>query len=134
MIGGRILDTSAIYAWTRRSPYVEAVVWSSVADHIVIAVPVPALAAALGQIHERDWDLVDTLLRDVPVTIVTGELTRTSASALAETLRPAGSSSPAALTAASVVQAARSRGWPVLTAEPFPLRALWPEIDIEPMP
>ncbi|MEU7001940.1 hypothetical protein [Nonomuraea sp. NPDC046570] len=65
---------------------------------------------------------------------VTGELTRTSASAFAETLRPAGSSSPAALTAASVVQAARSRGWPVLTAEPYPLRALWPEIDIEPMP
>ncbi|MER6830896.1 hypothetical protein ABT352_33220 [Streptosporangium sp. NPDC000563] len=133
MIGGRVLDTSALYAWSRRSPYMAAVVWSSVQDHTVIAVPIPALAAALGQIRERDWDLVDTLL-DLPVTITTGDLTRASASNLAATLRPAGSHAPAALTAASVVEAATSRGWPALTAEPYPLHSLAPHLVIEHLP
>ena len=133
MIGGRVLDTSAIYAWSRRSPYAEAVVWSSVQDHIVIAVPIPALAAALSQIRERDWDIVDALL-DLPVTITTGDLTRVSVSSLVKTLRPAGSHAPAALTAASVVEAATSRGWPVLTSEPYPLHSLAPQLVIEYLP
>jgi hypothetical protein len=134
VIGGRVLDTSAIYGFTRRSPYIEAVVWSSVEDHIVLLVPIPALAAALGQIPQRDWDIVEVLLRDVPVTVTTGELTEQTVASLATTLRSAGGAAAAALTAASVVHAARTRGWPVLTAEPYPLRALWPDIAIEPMP
>ncbi|WP_424534231.1 hypothetical protein ACOZ38_28470 [Sphaerisporangium viridialbum] len=134
MIGGRVLDTIAIYGFIRRSPYIEAVVWSSVEDHIVLVVPIPALAAALAQIPEHDRDIVDVLLRDVPVTITTGDLTAQTAAGLADTLRPAGGAAPAALTAASVVHAAKTRGWPVLTSEPYPLRALWPDIAIEPMP
>ncbi|MEV7011753.1 hypothetical protein [Streptosporangium sp. NPDC051022] len=133
MIGGRVLDTSALYAWSRRSPYLEAVAWSSLQDHIVIAVPIPALAAAYGQIRDRDRDILDVLL-NLPVTITTGELTRANASSLARTLRSAGGHAPAALTAASVVEAATSRDWPVLTAEPYPLRALAPHLVIEPLP
>jgi hypothetical protein len=134
MIGGRVLDTSAIYGFSRRSPYIEAVVWSSVEDHIVLLVPIPALAAALAQIPERDWDIVDVLLHDIPVTVTTGDLTKETAASLADTLRPAVGATPAALTAASVVHAAKTRGWPALTNEPYPLRVLWPDIVIEPMP
>lgn len=133
IINSRILDTSAIYAWSRRSPYVEAVVWSSVQDHIVIAVPIPALTAAYGQIHERDWDIVNALL-DLPVTITVGDLTRATAPTLARTLRPAAGHAPAALTAASVVEAATSRSWPVLTGEPYPLHSLAPQLVIERLP
>jgi hypothetical protein len=133
VIGSRVLDTSALRGFVRRSPYVEAVVWSSVMDHVMLLVPPPPSAAAYGQLPESDWDIVRTLL-DLPVTVTAGDLTRDTATELASTLRPAGGFAPAALTAASVVHAARHRGWPVLTGEPDPLRALWTEVLVEPLP
>ncbi len=133
MIGGRVFDTSAIVDFvTGRTRYAEAVVWASVEQQIVVLIPVLALTAALAQIPSRRRDVAEALL-SLPVTVV-ADLTRASAPKIAAALRPVGSGASAVLTAGQVVHCARDRAWPILTADPTPLRALWAEAVIEALP
>ncbi|GLX06609.1 hypothetical protein Misp03_35360 [Microbispora sp. NBRC 16548] len=133
MIGGRVFDSSGLVAFGVGSPYAQAAVWSSVEENLVIVVPAPALVAALAQIPDDRWDIITALL-NLPITVIT-DLTRGTAPGIADTLRAAaGNHAPAGVTAAAVVHAARDRGWPVLTSQPQPLRALWPRVPVEPLP
>ncbi|MEV4065912.1 hypothetical protein [Nonomuraea dietziae] len=133
MIGGRILDSSAILDFgLGRTQYAQAVIWSSLEEGQVVVAPAPAVAAALAQLPDSRWDAIEVLL-GLPITVVT-DITRGNLSALAETLRPAGGRAAYAATAAAVVLAARQRGWPVLTGEPEPLRSLWSEVRVDSLP
>ncbi|MEW9555330.1 hypothetical protein [Nonomuraea sp. NPDC050783] len=107
------------------------------AEHAEYVVPVitttAALTTALAQLPPTAVPILDVLLGMEGTTIV-DDLTRDSVSGVAEVLRPAGSYAGEYVAAATVVQAARRRSIPVVTSAPFPLRALWPEIEIDLVP
>ncbi|WP_440106802.1 hypothetical protein [Streptosporangium sp. H16] len=133
---GRVLDTSALLAWSRRtSPYVDATVWSR-AQHSGYVVPVvtsaPALTAALAQLPHQDVPVLDALL-GMEISIV-DDLTPGSASGVAAILQTAGPYAAEQLTAASIVHTAQRRGLPVITSNPFPLRALAADVEIDLIP
>ncbi|WP_433542104.1 hypothetical protein ACQP10_38100 (plasmid) [Streptosporangium sandarakinum] len=133
---GRVLDSSALTAWARRtSPFVDAVVWSR-AEHSGYVVPIvttaPALTAALAQLPDEAVPILDALL-GMEIAVVE-HLTPGSAPGVAAVLKKAGPYAPEQLTAASLVHAARRRGLPVVTANPFPLTALDPDVEIDPIP
>ncbi|MET7335916.1 hypothetical protein [Nonomuraea sp. NPDC005650] len=134
---GRVLDSSSLVAWGRRtSPFVDATIWAR-AEHAGYVVPLvttgPAVAAALAQLPESAAPVVDALL-GMDVTIV-DDLGRESAPGVAALLRPQHAAyAEQGVTAASVVLAARRRGLPVVTASPLPLVALWPDVEIDLIP
>jgi hypothetical protein len=133
---GRVLDSSALIAWGRRSsPYVDAVIFSR-AEHQGYIVPVittaAALTAALAQLPDKAVATVEALL-GMEISLV-DELTPGSAWAVAATLRGAGSHAAEQVTAATVVQAARLRALPVVTSNPAPLTTLWSEVTIDLIP
>ncbi|MFI6298863.1 hypothetical protein ACIBEJ_45250 [Nonomuraea sp. NPDC050790] len=134
---GRVLDSSALLAWSRRqSPYVEAAIWSRAGhtDYILpIVTTTPALTAALAQLDARHVPVLDTLLGMTDVMIV-DSLTSGSAPGVAEVLRQAGPYAAEQVTSASVVHAATRRCLPVLTWNPYPLVQLWPEVEIDLIP
>lgn len=130
---GRVLDTTALVDFaTRRTRYVEAVIWSRISDVAPLIIPVPALTAALAQIPAPAVPILDTLLA-LEVRVV-DDLTANSARSIAAILKIAGPYAAEALTAASVVHAARRRGLPIVTGNPFPLRALAADVEIDPIP
>ncbi|MEU9837111.1 hypothetical protein AB0D67_36705 [Streptosporangium sp. NPDC048047] len=133
---GRILDSSALTGWARRtSPFVDAVVWSR-AGHSGYVVPIvttaPALTAALAQLPDEAVPILDALLG--MEIVVVEHLTPGSAPGVAAVLKAAGPYAAEQLTAASLVHAARRRGLPVVTANPFPLTALDPDVEIDLIP
>lgn len=134
---GRVLDSSALTAWSlRSSAYLDAVVWSR-AEHRGYVVPLittaAALTAAIAQLPDKAVPVLDALI-GMDITIV-DSLTVGSAPAVAEILRAVAPYAAAqALTAASVAHAARRRGLPIVTADPVPLRALWPGAEIDQIP
>lgn len=132
-----MLDTSALIAWAKRSSaYVDATVWMRV-EHREYVVPVittaAALTAALAQLPASAVPVIDVLLGMEGTTLV-DDLTPGSAPGVAELLRNAGPYAAEQVTAATVVLAARRRALPVVTSNPFPLHALWPEIEIDLIP
>ncbi|WP_327591281.1 hypothetical protein OHA25_60115 (plasmid) [Nonomuraea sp. NBC_00507] len=134
---GRVLDTSALIAWGKRSSaYVDATVWMRT-EHRDYVVPIittaAALTAALAQLPSSAAPVIDVLLGMDGTTLV-DNLTPGSAPGVAEVLRNAGPYAAEQVTAATVVQAARRRSLPVVTSNPFPLQALWPEIEIDLIP
>ncbi|MGW2214059.1 hypothetical protein ACWCSD_03650 [Nonomuraea sp. NPDC001684] len=134
---GRVLDSSALTAWgLRSSAYVDAVVWSR-AEHQGYVVPLittsAALTAAIAQLPDKAVPVLDALV-GMDITIVES-LTAGSAPAVAEILRTVAPYAAAqAVTAASVAYAARRRALPIVTADPVPLRALWPAAEIDLIP
>jgi hypothetical protein len=130
---GRVLDTTALLDFAlRRTRYVEAVVWSRMANVSRLVIPAPALTAALAQLPDRAVPILDVLL-GLEVRIV-DDLTAGSAPAVAAILKAAGPSAAELLTAASVVHAAQRRGLPILTSNAAPLRALAPGVEIDLIP
>jgi hypothetical protein len=133
---GRVLDSSALIAWGRRSsPYVDAVIFSR-AGHQGYIVPVvttaAALTVALAQLPDQAVTTVEALL-GMEISLV-DDLTPGTATAVAETLRLSGFHAAEHVTAATVVQAARHRSLPVVTSNPHPLTTLWPDIAIDLIP
>jgi hypothetical protein len=130
MIGGRVLDTTALAAFAIGRPvYVRALVWAAVEENIVLAVP----SAALG----RAWALLDPehhpalqVLLDLPNTVI-DELG--TASALESGLLLAASGHDD-IVAGQVAASARRRGWPAVTGEPATLRKLDTSVAIEELP
>ncbi|MBG0818726.1 hypothetical protein [Planomonospora sp. ID82291] len=130
---GRVLDSSSLVHWARRSsPYVSAVIFSR-AEHEGYIVPVvttaPAVTAALAQIPDAAVAVLDALVR-MEICVV-DDLTPGSAPGVAEVLRAAGPYAAEQLTAASVVHAARRRDIPVVTSNPHPLVTLADRMGIE---
>ncbi|MFI6456819.1 hypothetical protein ACIBF6_35330 [Streptosporangium amethystogenes] len=133
---GRVLDTSALLTWSlRTSPFVDAVVWSR-AQHSGYIVPLvitaPSLTAALAQLPGQAVPVLQALL-GMEISVIE-DLTPGSAPDVAAILRTAGPYAAEQLTAASVVHTARRRGLPVITSNPFPLRALAAEVEIDLIP
>lgn len=72
MIGGRVLDASAIVAFASGdSIYAAALVWTAVEEGIVLVVPSTAVAAAWARLPDKDHPVLDVLL-NLPVTVVDG--------------------------------------------------------------
>ncbi|MEV4477326.1 hypothetical protein [Nonomuraea sp. NPDC049504] len=134
---GRVLDSSALTAWSlRSSAYIDAIVWSR-AEHREYVVPLittaAALTAAIAQLPDKAVPVLDALI-GMDITIV-DPLTSDSAPAVAEILRTVAPYAAAqAVTAVSVAHAARRRGLPIVTADPIPLRTLWPKAEIDHIP
>ncbi|MFD9947717.1 hypothetical protein ACFWYW_56765 [Nonomuraea sp. NPDC059023] len=137
-MNGRVLDTSALIHWgLRSSPYVDATVWMRAENTGTYVAPLittsAALTAALAQLPAKAVPLLEVLLGMEATTIV-DNLTPSNAPAVAEVLAKAGPDAAEWLTAATVVLAARRRALPVVTAHPFRLVSLWPEIEIDLIP
>ncbi|MGH3766819.1 MAG: hypothetical protein ACRDS0_14700 [Pseudonocardiaceae bacterium] len=109
MIGGRVLDTSALLAFARgTSIYAAAAVWTAVEESIVLIVPSTAVAAAWAELAEEHRQVFDVLLQ-LPVTVI-DNLDEARARAVGQL---GGSQADA-----HTIACARERGWPMLTAHP----------------
>ena len=132
MIGGRVLDTTALLdVATGGTIYARAFVDVAIEQGIVLAVPATALQDAWAATPTGDRPSLDVLLA-LPVTVVEN-LTREAARA-AGTAGHDDVGGCYGTTAAHVVHAALTRGWPILTRDPGPLEAIAPEVLIERLP
>jgi len=130
MIGGRVLDATALAAFaTGRPVYMRALVWAAVEANIVLAVPSAALGRAWALVEPEHHDALRVLL-DLPNTVI-DELTPASAHDSGLLLAAAGHSD---IAAAQVASSARRRGWPAVTGEPGTLRKLDTAVLIEELP
>lgn len=131
MIGGRILDTSALIGFAASSPYPQAVVWTAVEQAVALAVPSGALTEAWSKTRRRDRDALQVLLA-LPVTVVLDLNTQSARDVglLLSRTRQHGN-----LAAGHVIWCAqRRRGWPVVTGEPKTLLAMDSSLEIDRLP
>jgi predicted nucleic acid-binding protein len=109
VIGGRVLDTSALLAFaTETSVYCSALVWTAVRESMVLAVPSTAVAAAWTDLTGKHYQVLEVLL-DLHVTII-DPLDGERARAVGLLGGPQAD--------AHAVVCARERGWPLVTAQP----------------
>ncbi len=109
MIGGRVLDASALVAFARgTSVYAAAAVWTAVEESIVLIVPSTAVAAAWAELAEEHHPVLEVLLH-LPVAVLDN-----LDGARARTVGRLGGHQADA----HAVVCAQERGWPLLTAEP----------------
>ena len=132
MIGGRVLDTSALAdAATGKTIYARALIRTAVEHGIVLAVPTAALMAAWASVPAGDQPFLAMLL-DLPVTVV--DVLDAPAARAAGLLAGSADGPPADLVAAHVAHCAARRHWPVVTADPGPVRAVDPRVTVELLP
>ena len=109
MIGGRVLDASAVLAFaTGTSVYCSALVWTAVQESIVLALPSSAVATAWAGLPQPHHPVLEVLL-SLHVTVIDpldGERARTVG-------RLGGPQADA-----HAIACARDRGWPLVTADP----------------
>lgn len=130
---GRVLDTSALTDFaTQRTRYMEAVVWMHDAYVGSLVIPAPALAAAYAAVPDRARPVLDVLVG--LETVVISPIDQHNAVAIADTLRAAGIAGAEAVTAASVVDAALRRRVPIVTGQPFPVRAISADVELDLIP
>lgn len=132
MIGGRILDTSALLQAARGTPYMQALLYVSHELLITLVIPAPCLADALADLDDpqqqaRLFDLVRSPIASV-AQFGAAEATGTGL------LRASARAVKGCTGAAHAAFLAADRGWPVVSAAPGPIRALHPEVEIEPLP
>jgi hypothetical protein len=131
MIGGVVLDTSSLTdAATGATIYTRAKIRTAVEYGIVLAIPTAALAAAWAQVPPSGYPFL-ALAADLSVAVTDplDEATARDIGLLLSAAQPGPD-----LAAAHVAHTARRRGWPVLTADPQPILAIDPTIEIEHMP
>lgn len=132
MIGGRVLDTSAVLtAATGTNDYTAALLTVAAAHGIVLAVPAGAVQGAWRGTRpaERAWL---ELLLDSPAVVVV-PLAADDARDAGLLAADAGHDDSTAATA-HAVHLARRRGWTVLTADPGPVLELDPQVHAETIP
>lgn len=130
MIGGRVLDASALAAFaTGRPVYMRALVWAAVEENIVLAVPSAALGRAWSMVEAEHHAALQVLL-GLPNTVI-HELSPASAQEAGLLLASQGLDD---IVTGQVVTAARRRGWPAVTGDPGGLRKLDPMVPIEELP
>ncbi len=110
MIGGRVLDASAVTAFVgQRSVYASALVWTATEEDIVLVIPASALLEVRAGI-DGTAEAVLAVLLGLPVTVV---------DVLdAERAREAGGLAVGDVASAHAAACALGRGWPLVTAEP----------------
>ncbi|MGH3614983.1 MAG: hypothetical protein ACRDRK_20795 [Pseudonocardia sp.] len=122
MIGGRVLDSSALAAFAaQRSVYATALVWTAVEEGIVLVLPATAVAGAWWELDEGGRFVLEVLLR-LPVAVV-DPLDLDRARIVGE--RGGDRHAHAAVCASD-------RGWPLVTADAGRYRGR--SIDLEPLP
>ncbi|MFC5995357.1 hypothetical protein ACFQE5_14175 [Pseudonocardia hispaniensis] len=130
MIGGRVLDATALAAFaTGRPVYMRALVWAAVEENLVLAIPSAALGRAWALLDPEQHPALQVLL-GLPITVI-------------DELGPAAAQESGLLMAASghddivagqVAASARRRGWPAVTGDPGALRKLDGSVIIEELP
>lgn len=129
MIGGRVLDLSALLAFGRQdSIYASALVWTAVEEDIVLLVPSTASSLAWAQLDGTGQPVLEVLL-GLPVT-VQDDLNAERAREIGQVLRD----SDARIDIAHAALCSRRRGWPLVTGEPEAYNALTIPLEIEPLP
>jgi hypothetical protein len=132
VIGGRILDTSALLQAARGTPYMQALLYVSHELLITLVIPAPCLADALAALDDPQQQarLFDLLKSPIAKVAQFGAAEATGTGLLRASALPARASAAAAHAAFL----ASDRGWPVVSARPGPIRALHPHVEIEPLP
>ena len=126
MIGGRVLDASAVMAFaSQRSVYAAALVWTVVEEHMVLVLPSAAVASAWSQLEEKYHPVLEVLLR-LPNTVI-DDLD-------ADRARAVGQLAPHDLEAAHAVACAQRRGWPLVTTDAARYREFNVEVPAEELP
>jgi hypothetical protein len=133
MIGGRVLDATAIHDLTiGRTVYGAAFLAAANDVGITLALPAAALQEAWATADDQDYPFLDLLL-GLPLTVVDPlDAERAQRSGILARDAHAGGRWDAG--AAHTVMSAVDRGWPVLTADPAPLRAIDVAVEIEALP
>ena len=125
MIGGKILDSSALAALTRRRP--AALAWFDTARLAGLALYLPTLALTeVRAVRPDSGPLLAEFLGHPSV--VPGELDAVSAAEVDQLLTDAGVFDALA---GHVVHLARRRGWPALTADPGRLQRVDPALAVD---
>ena len=113
MIGGRVLDTSAVVAFAEQtSVYASAVVWTATEVDVVLLVPATVVAGVSAVLTPAAHEVLDVLL-SLPVTVL-DPLDAGRARAVGELVAVHGLDLPAAHAASCAVE----RGWAVVTGTP----------------
>lgn len=128
-IGGLILDTSALVTAARGSLHMQALFSLSHARVIPLLAPATCVADAAADLHPHGREALTAILRFPLVTLAALDEHQATGSGI---LRSA--HSPAGTTEGHVAYLAAARRWPVITADPGPLRRLYPDIEIETLP
>ena len=129
MIGGRVLDLSALLAFGRQdSIYVSALVWTAVEEDIVLLVPSTSSSLAWAQLDEHAQPVLEVLL-DLPITVA-DDLDAGRARAIGQLLRGRN----ARIDLAHAALCSQLRGWPLVTGEPEAYSTLDLLLEIEPLP
>ena len=130
MIGGRVLDVSAIVDYaTARTVYMAAFVRVAVEQTMGLVLPVTALTQAWQQVPPDGRSGIEDLLGR-PVVVV-DELDTAMAADVGLLLH---ATDQVDVVAGQVAWSAARRDWPVVTAEPDRLRALTPDVAVEQIP
>ncbi len=130
MIGGRVLDSTALAAFAVGRPvYMRALVWAAVEANIVLAVPSAALGRAWGMVDPEHHAALAVLL-GLPNTVI-DDLSPATAQESGLLLAAAGQDD---IAAGQVAVSARRRGWPAVTGDPGGLRKLDASVIIEELP
>jgi hypothetical protein len=130
MIGGRVLDGSALVAFaTGRPVYMRALVWAAVEENLVLAVPSAALGRAWAQLEPQHHAALQVLL-GLPNTVI-HDLSPSMAQESGLLLAASGQDD---IVAGQVVSTARQRGWPAVTGDPGTLRKVDGAVPIEELP
>lgn len=124
MIGGKVLDPSALAAQAQGSIAMQA--WLAVTGPTGLVLYLPELVASEVQAVYPGNERLGRLLR-FP-TVYRAALSPVDASKVARLLAEAKAWDG---TAGHVILVARQRGWPVLTTDPDRLRRIAPDIDVD---
>ena len=133
MIGGRVLDLSAINDLTiGRTIYGAAFLAAANQLGVAIAIPAAALQEAWAMAGPEDYPFLELLL-GLPLTVV-DPLDTAAAERSGVQARDVHAANAWDAGAAHAVLVAHDRGWPILTADPAPLRAIDLALEIELLP
>ena len=128
MIGGRVLDLSALLSFAEQSSvYAAALVWTAVEEDIVLLAPSSAISLAWSRLDPATEPVLEVLV-GLP-NVVVDDLTRARSREIGEWLR----GQTARLDIAHAAVCAVQRGWPIVTAEPTAYVGAPTDLVIEPL-